>query len=91
MQQVDLKLLTVFCAVVENGSMTEAANQLGVNQSAVSQAIQRLKNQLGTELFIRQTRGVKPTAAGRALYNELSVDLDRIAQTLTGLSSFDPE
>ncbi|MGL6259222.1 LysR family transcriptional regulator [Vibrio sp. WXL210] len=89
MQQIDLKLLTVFCAVVESGSMTEAANQLGVNQSAVSQAIQRLKTQLGTELFIRQTRGVKPTAAGRALYNQLSVDLDRIAQTLTGLSAFD--
>ena len=90
-KNLDLNLLRIFCAVIETGSMTEAAHSLELNQSAVSNAMQKLRCNLNTELFIRQKRGVKPTSAAQALYNNVSVDLTRIANAVTGLNAFDPQ
>ena len=45
----------VFCTVVELGSFTQAANKLNYSQSAVSQTIKALEQELGTTLVSRQT------------------------------------
>ncbi len=87
---LDLNLLRIFCAVVETQSMSEAAASLNMNQSVVSVAMQKLKQSLGCELFVRKSRGVSPTSTGMALYKEISVDLAQIDHAVTGVSAFDP-
>lgn len=64
---IDLNALQAFLAVCETGSMTGAAKQLGVSQSAVSQAIAGLERDQGTTLFDRESRPPRPNVAGRAL------------------------
>ncbi|MBN3849300.1 LysR family transcriptional regulator [Paraburkholderia sp. Ac-20342] len=64
---IDLRALQAFIAACETGSMTGAAKQLGVTQSAISQAIAALERDQGAELFDRDSRPPRPNAAGRAL------------------------
>ncbi|MBN7797329.1 LysR family transcriptional regulator [Parahaliea mediterranea] len=63
-------LLKVFCCVVEQGSFSRAADQLGVQGPAVSKAVARLEEQLGKRLFNRTTRTLEVTEAGRLLYRD---------------------
>lgn len=65
---VDLELYRIFTAVAEAGSFSEAANRLFLTQPAVSQAIQRLEQQLDVRLFSRWHRGVTLTQEGQLLY-----------------------
>ncbi|HEY1286663.1 MAG TPA: LysR family transcriptional regulator [Solirubrobacterales bacterium] len=53
--------------VVAQGSFSAAADALSYTQSAVSQAVATLEAEAGTELIERDRRGLRPTAAGRAL------------------------
>ncbi len=59
--------LNVFREVVEHGSFSAAADALTYSQSAVSQAIATLEEELGTALIERRRGGVRPTPAGAAL------------------------
>lgn len=64
---MDLRRLEVFLAIVGEGSFTAAADELGVSQPAVSQAVRALEGELGTSLFHRVGRSVRLTDAGEAL------------------------
>jgi DNA-binding transcriptional LysR family regulator len=75
-----------FLAVVEEGSMTAAAERLGVTQSPVSQAVRRLEEIAGTRLLDRGPAGATPTAAARALLPQARV-LVRDARTLAATTS----
>ncbi|MEU1512845.1 LysR family transcriptional regulator [Streptomyces sp. NPDC005811] len=67
-RQPDLKLLATFLAVVDRGSMAEAAAALGYVPSAVSQHIAALERDLGVELLVRRPGSrLILTAAGRSL------------------------
>lgn len=57
--------LHYFWAVAREGSLTRAARDLNVAQSALSTQIRQLETQLGQELFVRQGRGLALTEAGR--------------------------
>jgi LysR family glycine cleavage system transcriptional activator len=59
--------LVAFAAVLRHGSMTAAAIELGVTQSAVSHRLRRLEAFVGTPLLRRLRAGLQPTAAGMAL------------------------
>ncbi|MEO7729258.1 MAG: LysR family transcriptional regulator [Burkholderiales bacterium] len=63
----DLNALRVFLAVSTCGNMTAAAKGLGLTQSAVSQSIRQLEDDLGTVLLNRAERPLKLTAAGMVL------------------------
>ncbi len=63
----DLRALEIFVGVLETGSMTLAAQRLGLTQSGVSHAIASLEKTLGTELLDRRVRPIAPTAGGRVL------------------------
>ncbi|MDZ4239049.1 MAG: LysR family transcriptional regulator [Hydrogenophaga sp.] len=63
----DLQLLEAFVAVCDAGSMALAAQQLGLSQSAVSQAIKTLEAELGIALLDREVRPAVTTHAGRVL------------------------
>lgn len=68
--QIDLNTLVVFDAVVEAGGFTAAAERLGVAKAKVSIQIGRLEGKLGVTLFVRTTRQVSLTDAGRMLHEE---------------------
>lgn len=60
--------LQLFVRVVDCGSFTQAARELGLGQPAVSKQIAALEARFGTPLLNRTSRGLNPTAAGHALY-----------------------
>jgi len=64
---MDLRRLTYFLAVVDEGGFTSAGKAVFVSQPALSLAIKELEQELGTELFDRLGRRVVLTAAGEAL------------------------
>ena len=61
-----MQQIRCFCAAVELGSFTAAAEALRVSQPAVAEQIRKLEHALGADLFVRAGRGVLPTEAGRA-------------------------
>ena len=65
---MDTRQLAAFCAVVERRSFSQAAEQLGVTQPAVSLQIRSLEKRLGVQLLDRSGRRVEPTEAGQRLY-----------------------
>ena len=65
---MDTRQLAAFCAVVERRSFSQAAEQLGVTQPAVSLQIRSLEKRLGLQLLDRSGRRVEPTEAGNRLY-----------------------
>jgi DNA-binding transcriptional LysR family regulator len=65
---MDTRQLAAFCAVVDRRSFSQAAEQLGVTQPAVSLQIRSLEKRLGVQLLDRSGRRVEPTEAGRRLY-----------------------
>jgi DNA-binding transcriptional LysR family regulator len=65
---MDTRQLAAFCAVVERRSFSQAADQLGVTQPAVSLQIRSLEKRLGQQLLDRSGRRVEPTEAGHRLY-----------------------
>lgn len=64
---IDLHRLDIFTRVVDEGSFSGAAAQLGMTQSAVSQHMRGLERALGVELFLRGRRGVTITPEGETL------------------------
>lgn len=67
---MDIRQLRYFIAVAEHLNFTEAARELFVAQSAVSQQIADLEKKIGVQLFIRNKRSVQLTKAGAVLLKE---------------------
>lgn len=87
---VDLNLLTVFDAVMQEQNITRAAHKLGMSQPAVSNAVSRLKVMFNDELFMRQGRGIQPTSRARQLFGPVRQALQLIRNELPN-SIFLPE
>jgi DNA-binding transcriptional LysR family regulator len=64
---LDLRRLHAFVAVVDTGSVTEAAYRLGFTPSSVSQQVAQLEREIGLALLEKSGRGIKPTSAGLSL------------------------
>ncbi|OWW19450.1 LysR family transcriptional regulator, partial [Noviherbaspirillum denitrificans] len=78
----DLNSLVVFDAVAESGGFTAAADRLGVAKAKVSVQVARLEAQLDTALFVRTTRKVGLTDAGRRLHEECKPLLQGIQEAI---------
>ena len=88
--QIDLNLLLVLHVVLEERSATRAAQRLRVTQSAVSNALGRLRDLFADPLVVRHARGLSPTPRARALQGQLA-DLVRGMQNLFGIeATFEP-
>jgi DNA-binding transcriptional LysR family regulator len=61
-----------FKAIMERGTITEAANALRVSQPAVSKALKALEAELGLKLFERTQSGLMPTFEARTFYKEVA-------------------
>ena len=64
---LDLNLLRVFDAVMEERSVLRASQKVCLSQSAVSHSLARLREMLDDELVIRTTTGMQPTARAVAM------------------------
>ena len=82
---LDVKGLRLFLTVLEAGSMTEAARQLHMTQSAVSQAIARFEAQVQVPLLDRTTRPFTVTDAGQVLAERGPQIIDAAAGVLRDL------
>ncbi|MEZ5816972.1 MAG: LysR family transcriptional regulator [Hyphomicrobiaceae bacterium] len=87
---IDLKLLSVFEAVMSECSFSRAGRRLGMTQSAVSQAIARLRPILHDELFERTGRGVRPTPRACELDQPIRQALGLLRTFLNPAAGFDP-
>lgn len=68
---MDLRQIEAFICLCDEGSVTRAAAQLGVVQSAVSMQISKLESSLGVKLFERKARGMVPTPLGKQYYDRI--------------------
>lgn len=89
LRMVDLNLLTVFDAVMQEQNITRAAHMLGMSQPAVSNAVARLKVMFNDELFVRYGRGIQPTARAFQLFGSVRQALQLVQNELPG-SGFEP-
>lgn len=64
---MEIRQLRYFVGIAETGRFSEASKQMFISQSAVSQQIKALEEELGTQLFVRQAHYVELTESGREL------------------------
>jgi DNA-binding transcriptional LysR family regulator len=88
--QIDLNLLHVLHAVLLEKSATRAAKRLHVTQSAVSNALARLRQALGDPLVVRNARGLSPTPRALALQPELEQVMRSLRSLVSGPERFEP-
>src|SRR5262249_15978735 len=86
---LDLNLLRVFDALIEERSVTRAGERLGLSQSAISHALNRLRYVLNDELFVRMPDGMRPTVRAAEIAPRLREGLLQL-QLALGPAEFDP-
>jgi len=78
----DLNLLVVFDAVMQDRSVTRAGRRIGLSQPAMSHALNRLRDLLKDELFVRTPTGMRPTPRAEQLAALLRQTLRELQQVL---------
>lgn len=86
----DLNLMPVFVTLMEERSVTRAAERLGITQPALSNALNRLRETLRDPLFIRERHGIRPTELALELAPVVAAALGRIDALVLGQQAFDP-
>lgn len=82
LKKFDLNLLVIFECVYLHRSVSKAAEALFLTPSAISQSIQRLRNQLNDPLFLREGKGITPTTVADNLHIYLEDNLQQLEQTI---------
>jgi DNA-binding transcriptional LysR family regulator len=80
--------LEAFVAVAEEGGFSAAARRLHISQPALSQTINALERQLGTDLLVRRATGVQTTPAGRVMLDEARSLLARHDRLLAAMGAY---
>jgi DNA-binding transcriptional LysR family regulator len=79
---IDLNLLVVFDAVMQERNVTRAGQRLGLSQPALSHALTRLRHMLKDDLFIRSPKGMLPTPRAEQLALPVRSALDGLQHSL---------
>jgi DNA-binding transcriptional LysR family regulator len=79
---IDLNLLVVFDAVMQDRNVTRAGQRLGLSQPAMSHALTRLRHMLKDDLFIRSPKGMLPTPRAEQLAVPVRSALDGLQHSL---------
>ena len=90
LRRLDLTLLLVFLGLVRHRKALDVAAELGLTQSAISQALKRLRDIFGDELFLRRPHGMEPTATALALEAPVACAVDSLRSALGAARTFDP-
>ena len=85
---VSLQQIRCFCAALELGSFSAAAEALRVSQPAVAEQIRKLEQILEADLFVRAARGVLPTEAGQAFAVHATRSLQTLEDAAASVSQF---
>src|SRR6185312_9146786 len=88
MRGPELAEMNAFVAVAEQRSFANAAVQLGISRSRLSETISGLEARLGVRLLSRTTRSVAPTTAGERLLARLRPLLDDFDAVLDSINVF---
>lgn len=91
LKALDANLLVALEVLLREESVTEAARELGRSQSAMSHALNRLRDLFDDELLVRSGRGMVRTGRGDELVGPLREALDNLEQVVTKGGEFDPE
>ena len=86
----DLNLLPILNALVEERSVTRAAERLGMTQPALSNALSRLRRLMRDPLFVRERYGMQPTQKALELAPIIAEALARIDDVIVGQQAFEP-
>lgn len=87
---LDGQILRTFLIILEEASVSRAAERLDVTQSAVSHTLAKLRRVLGDPLFVRSGQGLTPTETAISLKTPVQNVLDQM-QGLTNQRAFDPK
>lgn len=87
---MDLNLLRIFQAVLDERSLTLAGNRLHLSQPAVSHALNRLRELFEDPLFVRTRDGMQPTPTALELANPIARALQAVQEALRLAGGFDP-
>ncbi|QHH93584.1 LysR family transcriptional regulator [Acinetobacter gyllenbergii] len=88
--RIDINLYPLFIAIFEQKSISKAAQLLCISQSAVSHALQRLRTQLGDDLFVRSGQKMLPTPYAEQIYQPIQTALLAIQQIAVPQQDFMP-
>jgi DNA-binding transcriptional LysR family regulator len=91
LRSLDLNLLTVFEAIYELGTVSNAADRLALSQSATSHALSRLRKACRDELFVPGQKSLAPTPTARILYPVIKQALEALRTSLAEATGFDPK
>ncbi|ASY45164.1 LysR family transcriptional regulator [Sphingobium xenophagum] len=86
----DLNLLPIFVALMEERSVTRAAERMGMTQPALSNALSRLRQMLQDQLFVRERYGIQPTPIALELAPLIAEALAQLDDAVLGQQAFDP-
>ncbi|MEO6028892.1 MAG: LysR family transcriptional regulator [Candidatus Binatia bacterium] len=78
---IETKQMQIFKTIVDVGSFTGAGEQLGISQSAISQQVRALEEELGVALLVRLGRSTRMTPAGEVFLRCACMVLDKIDET----------
>jgi DNA-binding transcriptional LysR family regulator len=87
---LDLNLLRVFNALMQERSVTRAGERIGLSQPAVSSALNRLRHLVGDQLFVREGNTMVPTPRALALGTAIQDAMTSIDMVFSEQSAFDP-
>lgn len=91
MKHSEYSLMPIFVAIMEERTLSGAAKKLKITQPAVSQGLKRLRELYNDNLFIREGRGVAPTAYATSIYPTLLESVSAINSTIPDRFKFNPK
>ena len=89
LRQFDLNLLIIFEALVSECHVSRAADKVFLSQSAMSHALNRLREQLGDPILVRTEQGLQPTPRALAMAPQVRSALQLLQQSITPTAQFD--
>lgn len=90
LQSIDLNLLLVFEALMEERSVTRAAARVGLSQPAMSNSLARLRNAFNDQLLVRTSSGMSPTSTALKLIIPVRAALAQLRTAIEDRPAFDP-
>jgi DNA-binding transcriptional LysR family regulator len=90
-RNLDPTALLVFVGLLQHRRTTVVAQRMGLTQSAISQALRRLRVLFDDPLFLRRPHGLEPTAVARELEPIIGQIVELLKQTIGETAGFDPK
>ena len=90
LRDFDLNLLVIFKNIMEQRSISKAANELGLSPSAVSHALGRLRGMLNDQLFYRTAKGLEPTDRAQEIMVQVEHGLGHLSSAIGAQQQFVP-